>query len=102
MSGLAVYEGEWDHDKRTGRGSSRNAQGHVEQCTYENGERVGEGVRWHDPKQLKEWETKGPFRLKDGKVVAGISVAEAEGISKSLRLTVPTFPWHADEKKEED
>ena len=88
--GIAVYEGEWVKDDRTGKGTTKGIDGALEINKYENGMRVGDGVRWLNASRLKANEPSGPFRLKDGKEIKGITATEAEGIAKSLGLPVPS------------
>ena len=93
-AGMAAYEGEWVEDARTGRGISKGKDGHVELCTYNDGKRVGEGVRLLDESKLKASEPKGPFVLIDGKVGDEISMAEAEAIAGRIGFKgLPTLPW---------
>ena len=108
--GLAVYEGEWSKDERTGRGITLGADAPgalgcsiaatLEISRYENGKRVGQGVRWVDPSSfksrtpLKPGETPtytGPWRLVDGREIEEIDDAAAESIANDLGLQVPTF-----------
>ena len=96
IAGIAAYEGEWVEDARTGRGMSKGADGHLEICAYEDGKRVGEGVRILDESKLKTGSTepKGPFRLTDGKLGEEIPVGVAEGIAAKLGFkALPSFPW---------
>ena len=98
IAGLAAYEGEWVQDARTGRGISMGADGHLELCRYEDGKRVGEGVRILDESKLKASDLKGPFKLTDGKVCWDeISMAEAEAVAASIgfKSGLPSFPWPA-------
>ena len=96
IAGIAAYEGEWVEDARTGRGMSKGADGHLEICAYEDGKRVGEGVRILDVSKLKTGTTepKGPFKLTDGKLGDEIPIGVAEGIAAKLGFkALPTFPW---------
>ena len=54
--GILRYEGEWDHDARTGKGIATGVDGHVELCRYDNGLRVGEGVRLMNAEALSRWD----------------------------------------------
>ena len=63
---------------------------------YEDGRRVGEGVRILDETKLKKDEPKGPYKLSDGRIHWDeISVAEAEAIAASIGFKggLPVFPW---------
>jgi hypothetical protein len=95
VAGLAAYEGEWVDDARTGKGTSKGADGHLEINRYENGQRVGEGVRLLDESLLKPDEPRGPFKLLDGREVKEITVEEAQKIATSVGLKgpLPSFPW---------
>ena len=105
--GLSIYEGEWVKDLRTGRGTTlgADAPGSLGSATaatleisrYDDGKRVGEGVRWLDGSKFKAPRPgddpifTGPWRLQDGREVEEIDDATADAIAKSLDLEVPTF-----------
>ena len=123
--GTAIYEGEWDHDQQTGRGYLLGADdpgcvdldgaATLEITRFVNGKKVGEGVRWCDPRkivrdkkgapaneyrdprgqrvQLPQSLFYGPWRLMDGKEAGEIDDRAATAIAKSLGLTVPSFPF---------
>lgn len=88
------YEGEWEHDARTGKGISTGGDGHVELSRYDNGLRVGDGVRLMDETRLMKWDNEehGPWRMKDGVELAVIDVEEAAAIAKGLGLELPRDP----------
>ena len=104
IGGIAKYEGEWDNDARTGKGTTVNYDGHVELGRYENGLRVGEGLRVLDPLLIKPFDDNfpGPFRLMDGKEVESLDLPAAEKLAKSLGLPMPEVaykPMPTDEEK---
>lgn len=101
-SGLAAYEGQFEADARTGKGISKGADGHLEICTYENGQREGEGVRLHDEGLLKEEQLEednpryiGLYRkLQDGQDVGEATREEAQAIAARVGFkALPSFPW---------
>lgn len=93
-TGLIRYEGEWEHDSRTGKGISTGGDGHVELCRYDNGLRVGEGVRLMDETRLDRWdnEERGPWRMDDGEELEVIDVDAALAIAQRLGLDLPRDP----------
>lgn len=106
VGGLAVYEGQWVDDARTGKGMSKGADGHIEVCIYENGLRVGEGVRILDPSLLHtitgpllKGEAKNFYktmflRLEDGIEKEEIEQSAAEAIAAKVGFGhLPTLPW---------
>ena len=95
IGGLAAYDGEWVDDARTGRGTTKGYDGHMELGRYVNGVRDGEAVRLVDESKLKKDEPKGPFRMMDGKVLEEITEEEALVIAQRLGFKgpLPTFPW---------
>ena len=96
--GLLRYEGQWDHDARTGTGIATGVDGHVELCRYDNGLRVGEGVRLMNCEALCRWDTRpdneeaGAWRMQDGQEIEVIDVETAAAIAKSLGLELPRDP----------
>ena len=100
IGSVARYEGEWVDDARTGKGTTINYDGHVELSRYENGQRVGEGLRVLDPARKKPFDETfpGPFRLMDGKEVEMVDLPTAEGIAKSLGLAMPEVAYAVDEE----
>mmetsp|Transcript_34144 Transcript_34144/g.67981 ORF Transcript_34144/g.67981 Transcript_34144/m.67981 type:complete len:235 (-) Transcript_34144:272-976(-) len=92
--GCAVYEGEWANDQCTGRGTSKGFDGAVEINRYENGKRVGAGVRWLDPSRVKLGEATGPFRLTDGREGDLMEEAEAVAIAQEIGVPLPQLPFH--------
>jgi len=93
-AGVVVYEGEWVHDLFTGKGTAKGVDGALEINRYQDGKRIGEGVRWLDPNRVKPGESTGPFRLTDGKEGEEIDPAEAEAIAQAIGVPVPQFPFH--------
>ena len=93
-AGLVRYEGEWEQDARTGKGISTGGDGHVELSRYDNGLRVGEGVRLMDETRLDKWDNdeRGPWRMQDGVEVEVIDVDTAAAIAQSLGLELPRDP----------
>jgi len=123
-SGILTYAGEWWRDKQTGRGYGLSAQepgccdlmaSALDISRFDDGKKVGEGVRWMDPAKIvrnadgshsAEYRDPagsrvrlpkplyyGPWRLEDGVDVGEIDEAAAQAIAKRLGLTVPTFPF---------
>lgn len=91
------YEGEWFEDARTGKGITTGADGHMEMSVYENGIRVGEGVRLMNESMLLPYdnEQRGPWRLQDAgydREIEEIEVEEAAAIAKRIGLELPRDP----------
>jgi len=125
--GTAAYEGEWDKDKQTGKGYLLGAEepgcvdmdgaATLELQRYVDGKKVGEGVRWCDPRKIRldkegvplnEYRDPigkrvplpdgglyyGPWKLKDGRDVGSCTEAEAAVIASTIGLTVNSaFPF---------
>jgi len=128
-AGTAAYEGQWCRDQQTGKAYLLGADdpgcmdlegaATLEIQTFVDGKKVGDGVRWCDPRkiprdadgnQAAEYRDPtgqrvrlpqgglyyGPWRLKDGKEVEPIDDGAAETIARSLGLRVPSgFPFKA-------
>jgi hypothetical protein len=95
VPGLAVsevYDGEWEDDRRCGKGMLIYSNGEVEVCSFQGeadalgreGTRVGPGVRW-DPYGENAW------RLLDGKLAGKMELAEAAEWVHNFGLPMPTF-----------
>ena len=80
-----VYEGEWDNDRRDGRGIYFHGDGRADVCLYNNHDPVS-GVRWSDDREYAITL----LGEEGGKVGEEISVGEALEICG--RVGVPGVP----------
>jgi len=87
-----VYEGEYKADKREGRGVYRHANGDVDSGFYEQGNNVGEGVKWlADGRWAMRLRAGAPARVgRFGEEVDIISLEEARQTAERLGLPLPS------------
>jgi len=86
-----VYEGEYKADKREGRGVYRHANGDVDSGFYEQGNNVGEGVKWLADGRAMRLRAGAPARVgRFGEEVDIISLEEARQTAERLGLPLPS------------
>jgi len=87
-----IFEGEYRAGLRDGKGTFTFANGINQLCRFEGGQPVREGARWSSdhagyPSTLEGRQV--AWRLKDGLVVEGISLDEAEQIARRAGMQPP-------------